>query len=271
MAPVSRGALGHSAAASAGQGPLMLASLESDREKRGKGGVLGLTDMSFLLFQVLSSHVHSVASGASLWLGSVLQYIKSKGCLSSTTDMVFNKKRTNSNQNLVSVSDLYYMPELLAYNALALIETTIDKGKVRNGRFNELTVDEKAVFVRCIKNTNPACEIFTTNEMQTFARQLLNMCFQSFQKRRYLATIVASVSNTNFSLPTFSDSRTTVGRTRRKLLEGVRASAENKVRLSICLAAPWSETQGSYARRRVSNFTCSLKHCSSRSNRSLTV
>jgi len=91
--------------------------------------------------------------------------------------------------------------------------------------------------------------------MQTFARQLLNMCFQSFQKRRYLATIVASASNTIFSLPTFSDSRTTVGRTLRKLLEGVRASSENKVRLSICLATPWSETQNrSTGRLLLKNF-----------------
>ena len=79
--------------------------------------------------------------------------------------MVFNTKRTSSNQNLVSVSDPYYMPELLACGALALIGTTIDKGKVRNRRFSELTVDEKAGFVRFIKNTNPSCEIFTTKEI----------------------------------------------------------------------------------------------------------
>ena len=54
-------------------------------------------------------------------------YIKSKGCLSSTTDMVFITSRTysTSNQNLVSVCDPYYMPELLAYGALALIGTSI--------------------------------------------------------------------------------------------------------------------------------------------------
>ena len=97
--------------------------------------------------------------------------------------MQFNTRRTNSNQNQVSVSDPFYMPELLAYDALSLIGTTLDKTKVRNRRFTELTVDEKAGFVRSIKNTNPACEIFTKQQMHTFARQLLNMCFQSFQKR----------------------------------------------------------------------------------------
>ena len=76
--------------------------------------------------------------------------------------------------------------------------------------------------------------------MHTFARQLLNMCFQSFQKCRYLATIVASASNPNFSLPSFSDSRTIVASTLHRLLEGVRTSSENKVQLSICLATPWS-------------------------------
>ena len=65
--------------------------------------------------------------------------------------MVFNTKRTTSNQNLVSVSDPCYMPELLAYGALALM-TTIGKGKARNRRFSELTVDEKAGFVRFIKS-----------------------------------------------------------------------------------------------------------------------
>ena len=56
---------------------------------------------------------------------------------------------------------------------------------MRNRRFTELTDDEKAGFIRFIKNTNPECEIFTTKQMQTFARQLLNMCFQSYQKRRW--------------------------------------------------------------------------------------
>ena len=156
--------------------------------------------------------------------------------------MQFNTMRTHSCQNQVSVSDPFYVPELLAYDALSLIGTTVDmyKTKVRNRKFSELTVDEKAGFVRFIKNTNPACEILTTQQMTTFARQLLNMCFQSFQKRRYLATIAASASNTNFSLPTLSDSRTIVASTLHMLLEGVHASSENKVQLSICLATAWS-------------------------------
>ena len=75
--------------------------------------------------------------------------------------MQFNTRRTNSSQNQVSVSDPFYVPELLAYGAVSLIGTTVDKTKVRNRKFSELTVDEKAGFVRFIKNTNPACEILT--------------------------------------------------------------------------------------------------------------
>ena len=97
--------------------------------------------------------------------------------------MVFITCRTTSSQNLVSVSDPYYLPELLAYDALALLGTKIDKGKVCNRRFSELTEEENAGFIRFIKNTNPKCEIFTSKQMQTFARQLLNMCFQSYQRR----------------------------------------------------------------------------------------
>ena len=138
------------------------------------------------------------------------------------------------------------MPELLAYDALSLIGTTIGTTKVRNCKFSELTVDEKTGFVRIIKNTNTQCEIFTTQQINTFARQLLNMCFRSFQKRRYLATIAASASNTNFSLPSFSDSRTIVASTLHRLLEGVRASSENKVQLPICLATPWSTSMTRY-------------------------
>ena len=141
--------------------------------------------------------------------------------------MVFIKSRTSSSQNLVSVSDPYYFPELLAYDALSLIGTTIYKGKVRNRKFSELTDDEKALFIQFIKKTNPKCEIFTKQEMQTFARQLLNMCFKSYQKRQFLAAVAASASNTNFSLPTFADSRTTVSRTLRKLLEGVKRTKYN--------------------------------------------
>ena len=115
---------------------------------------------------------------------STAVYIKSKGCLSSTIYVVFITRRTNSNQNLVHVNNPYYMHvpefELLAYDALALIGTAIDKGKVRNRGFRELTDGEEAGFIRFIKNTNPECEMFTTKQMLTFARQLLNMRFQSY-------------------------------------------------------------------------------------------
>ena len=85
---------------------------------------------------------------------------------------MFIARRTSVNCNQVSVTDPYYLPELLAYDALTLVGTTIDKGKVRNRRFSELTEDEKAGFIRFIKNTNPKCEIFTSKQMQAFARQL---------------------------------------------------------------------------------------------------
>ena len=101
--------------------------------------------------------------------------IKSKGCLSSTTDMAFITSRSCSKQNQVSVSDPYYFPELLAYDALALIGTTTDKGKVRNRKFSELTDDEKAVFIHFIKKTNPKCEILTKKEMPTL-RDSFSIC-----------------------------------------------------------------------------------------------
>ena len=131
----------------------------------------------------------SGASLFSLFSDNVNKNIKSKGCHSSAIDMVFITRRTYVSANQVSVSDPYYIPELLAYDALALIGTTTDKGKVRNRKFSELADDEKAVFIQFIKKTNPKCEILTKKEMQTFARQLLNMCFQSYQKRRFLAAV----------------------------------------------------------------------------------
>ena len=120
------------------------------------------------------------------------QLIKCKGCRLQQYNMMFITLRTSSTANQVSVSDPYYLPELLAYNALTLVGTKIDKVKVRNRRFSELTEEEKAGFIRFIKNTNPKCEIFTSKEMHTFARQLLNMCFQSYQKRRYIEIIRSS-------------------------------------------------------------------------------
>ena len=167
-------------------------------------------------------------------------YIKITGCLSSTTDMAFVTSRTTSQQNQVSVRDPYYMPELLAFDALELFGTKMDKGTSRNRKFAELTDDEKAELIRFIKNTNPLCEILKSQQLVTFARKLLNMSYQSFQKRRHIATVRARVSNPNFSIPTFSDARTIVASKLHELLEGVGASSENKVHMSICLATPWS-------------------------------
>ena len=134
------------------------------------------------------------------------------------------------------------MPEILAFDALELFGTTMDQGKSCNRNFSELTDDEKAEFIRFIKNTNPLCGILTSKELVTFGRQLLNMCYQSFQKRRCIATVSArvSMSNPNFSVRTFSDARTIVASKLHKLLEVVRASTENKVQMSLCLATPWS-------------------------------
>ena len=158
--------------------------------------------------------------------------------------MAFVTCRTTIQQNLVSVRDPYYLPELPAYGALELFGTHMGKGKVRNRKFSELTDDEKAEFIRdrFIKNTNPICmcERLMSQQLAAFARQLLNlnMCYQYFQKRRCIAAVRARVSNLNFHLPTFSDARTIVGSKLHKLLglEGARARSENKVQYQLTFA-----------------------------------
>ena len=95
-------------------------------------------------------------------MAQVQYYIQRIGCQLQQYNMMFITRRTTSRGNQVFVSDPYYLPELLAYDALTLVGTKIDKGKVCNRRFSELTEEEKVGF---IKNTNPKCEIFTSKVM----------------------------------------------------------------------------------------------------------
>ena len=75
----------------------------------------------------------------------------------STTDMVCVTCRTPSTQATVYVRDPYYLPKLLAYDALGqfAIGTRMDKGKERNREFSDILDGEKAESIRFIQTRIP--------------------------------------------------------------------------------------------------------------------